>query len=214
MSRSNPVPIRKVREDALAASTFTEKGWHLIAQGDYAAAEQVLETALVFAPSDPRARSLMGWAVMRQGRYDEARELLETVLQSDTTSGIVLANLGYVYLKTGLLEKAETSLKSALQMPRDPKAILYGNFYLGLLYSLRNDLTRSRNCFEKSIAAGPSFIEAYYELGRACWESGDEAEADRMWKSGNSANRFSLWGRRCAEAMRATRAGDEPRGFS
>ncbi len=214
MSRSNPVPVRRVREDALAASTFTEKGWHLIAQGDYPAAEQVLGTALEFAPSDPRARSLMGWAVMRQGRYDEARELLEMVLDTDENSGIVLANLGYVYLRTGFLEQAEASLKFALQMPRDPKALLYGNFYLGLLYSSRNDLTRSRDCFEKSIAAGPSFIEAYYELGRACWAAGEEAEADRVWKSGNSANRFSLWGRRCAEAMRATRAGEEPRAFS
>ena len=69
--------VKPVREDHLGASTFIEKGWHLIAHGDFAAAEKILDTARELAPSDARARSLRGWAIMRQGRYDEALEILD-----------------------------------------------------------------------------------------------------------------------------------------
>ena len=63
---------RQLREDRLGASTYVEKAWNLIAQSDFTGAEKALDTALLLAPSDLRARSLMGWALMRQGKLDEA----------------------------------------------------------------------------------------------------------------------------------------------
>jgi len=214
LSQAAAGPTSQVREDHLGASTFIEKGWHLIAQGDYPAAENALGTALGLAPSDLRAKSLLGWAVMRQGKYDDAMTILNGVLSIDPANGMARANLGYVQLRLGLVREAEETLRLAVQQSRDPKAALYGNFYLGLLHSSVSDCARAQDFFAKSIALGPNFIEAYYELGRAHWVGGDEAAADRVWSEGNSANRFSLWGRRCAEAMRVVRAGLEPHGFS
>lgn len=216
MSRTAAGSGRKnhVREDHLGASTYIEKGWHLIAQGEYAGAEIALGTALDLAPSDLRAQSLVGWAIMRQGRYDEALRILEGVLAVDPGNGMARANLGYVYIKIGFVREAESTLRRAMLHPHDLKAALYGNFYLGLLRSSLGDTTGARDFFEKSIGLGPNFIEAYYELGRAYWSEGNEAEADRVWREGNSANRLSPWGRRCAEAMRLVRADQEPHGFS
>jgi len=205
---------RPVREDHLGASTYIEKGWYLIAQGDYAGAEIALRIALRLAPSDQRAQSLEGWAIMRQGRYDEALVILEAVLHHDPRNAMARANLGYVYLKKGMEQEALETLDSAMSQTHDPKAALYGNFYLGLLHSSRPAGGRAREYFEKSIALGPNFIEAYHELGRAHWNAGNTSEADRVWKAGNSANRFGLWGRRCAEAMRIACTGEEPLGFS
>ena len=59
-----------------------------------------------------------------------------------------------------------------------------------------------------------NFIEAYYELGRTFWHAGEKTEAENVWKAGNSANRFSDWGKRCAEAVRLVKAGKEPPSFS
>lgn len=75
--------VRKLlREDHLGASTFVEKGWNLIATGDFEGAEAVLVRALELAPSDDRARALLGWARMRQGMYDQAQKLFTGLLLS------------------------------------------------------------------------------------------------------------------------------------
>ena len=93
---------------------------------------------------------------------------------------------------------------------RDPKAALYGSFYLGLLYSQQRDVVEAERYFRKTLSLAPNFIEAYYELGRTFWITGEKTEAENVWKSGNGANRFSEWGKRCAEAIRLSKAGKEP----
>lgn len=206
--------VRPLREDHLGASTFIEKGWHLIAHGDFAAAEEALITALKLAPSEIRARTLLGWAVMRQGRFDEALDMLDHVLGDDPANALARACLGYVCMRKGLLREAHEHMSVAAAQMRDPKAALYGCFYLGLLYSQQRDVVEAERYFERTLSLAPNFIEAYYELGRTFWFAGDLAEAERVWKVGNSANRFSEWGKRCGEALRATSEGQAPLSFS
>ena len=214
MKITGSAAVRTLREDHLGASTFLEKGWHLIAQGDFPGAEAALGAAIDLAPTDQRAHALLGWAIMRQGRYDDAQQILERVLASDASNAMARASLGYVHLRKEMMPEAAETLHFALRQRSDPKAVLYGNFYLGLLHSAAGEVDIARKFFETSIELGPSLIEAYYELGRTWWKAGDDAEADRVWMSGNSANRFSVWGRRCAEAMRLVRAGEEPHSYS
>jgi tetratricopeptide (TPR) repeat protein len=206
--------VRPVREDHLGASTFIEKGWHLIATGDFAGAERAISSALSLAPSDARARSLLAWSIMRQGRYDEAIEILDQVLGEDATNAMARATLGYVCMRKGLLREAHEHMSRAAAQMRDPKAALYGCFYLGLLYSQQRDVVEAERCFERTLSLAPNFIEAYYELGRAFWMVGELSEAERVWKAGNAANRFNDWGKRCAEALRLTAEGQEPPSFS
>jgi len=206
--------VRPVREDHLGASTFIEKGWHFIAHGDFVAAEKALVTALQLAPSEARARTLLGWAVMRQGRFDEALDLLDQLLGEDATNALARATLGYVCMRKGLLREAHEHMNFAATQMRDPKAALYGCFYLGLLYTQQRDVAEAERYFERTLSLAPNFIEAYYELGLAYWNGGDLAEADRVWKAGNGANRFNEWGKRCAEAIRLAAEGQEPRSLS
>ena len=214
MTPARSISRRPLREDHLGASTFIEKGWNFIAQADFVAAEKVLGTALLLAPSDARARSLMGWAQMRQGKLDEALATLDSVLADDAMNGLARASLGYVCLKKGLHREAHDHLTRASRQVRDPKAALYGWFYLGLLHSDQRDIVEAENCFGKAISLAPNFVEAYYELARAYYGAGEVAQAERTWRAGQQANRFGVWGRRCAEAVRAIQSGQEPRGFS
>lgn len=206
--------VRPAREDHLGASTFIEKGWHLLAHGDFAAAERTLMTALSLAPSDSIARALHGWTQMRQGRYDEALAILDRLLGEDATNGTARAGLGYVCMRKGLLREAHEHLVRASTQMSDPKAALYGCFWLGLLYSQQRDVVQAEAYFERTLSLAPNFIEAYYEMGRTFWTAGETSEAERVWKAGNLANRFNQWGRRCADAIRLTRAGGAPPTFS
>ncbi|MDH5316614.1 MAG: tetratricopeptide repeat protein [Gemmatimonadota bacterium] len=61
-----------IRQDRLGASTFIEKGWHLISLGDHAGAIAALQRALELAPNDTQAQGLLGWAQMLGEQYDEA----------------------------------------------------------------------------------------------------------------------------------------------
>jgi tetratricopeptide (TPR) repeat protein len=206
--------VRPVREDHLGASTFLEKGWHFIAHGDFVAAEKALVTALNLAPSDARSRSLLGWSIMRQGRYDEALGILDQVLCEDATNALARASLGYVCMRKGLRREAHEHMNCAATQMRDPKAALYGCFYLGLLYSQQRDAREAERYFERTLSLAPNFIEAYYEMGRAFWITGEFAEAERVWKAGNAANRFNDWGKRCGDALRLATEGKEPPSFS
>jgi tetratricopeptide (TPR) repeat protein len=199
-----------VREDHLGASTFIEKGWHSLAVGDFAAAEKSFETALKLAPSDGQARTMLAWAMMRQGRIEESVAILDDVLGHDPMNALARATLGYVCMRKGLLPEAHEHMSRASSQMRDPKAALYGCFYLGLLYGQQRDAIEAERYFRKTLSLAPNFIEAYYELGRTFWLLGQKAHAENVWKAGNAANRFSDWGKRCAEAIRLARAGKEP----
>jgi tetratricopeptide (TPR) repeat protein len=214
MTPARSAAPRLLREDHLGASTYIEKGWNLIARGEFRDAEDALNKALLLAPSDRRALSLMGWAQMRQGLYDEALETLDRVLADDSMNGLARASLGYVCLRKGLLREAEEHLLRASRQARDPKAALYGWFYLGLLHSALRDVVEAEGCFRKCISLAPNFVEAHYELGRAYFVAGQPEHATRSWRAGHAANRFNVWGRRCAEAIRLSRAGQEPLSFS
>ena len=207
-------PVRPVKEDHLGASTFVEKGWHSIALGDFSAAEKSLETALKLAPSDPQARGLLAWAIMRQGRLDEAVAILDDILGRDPMNALARATLGYVCMRKGLLPEAHDHMSRASAQMRDAKGALYGCFYLGLLYGQQGDPVEAERYFRKTLSLAPNFIEAYYELGRTFWMIGDRTGAENVWKAGNAANRFSDWGKRCADAIRLSREGKEPPSFS
>ena len=206
--------VKPLREDHLGASTFAEKGWHYIAHGDFAAAEESLQQALRLAPSEDRTRTLLGWAIMRQGRLDEALAILDQVLGQDAMNGLARASLGYVCMRKGLLREAHEHLTRAETQVRDPKASLYACFYLGLLYSQQRDVIEAERYFRRTLSLAPNFIEVYYELGRTFWIAGELKEAENVWRGGNSANRFSAWGKRCAAAIRLARDGKEPPSFS
>lgn len=205
---SGALPRVVLREDHLGASTFVEKGWNLIAIGDFSGAEVAVLQALALAPSDVCARVLLAWALMRQGTYDEAEKLLKHLLEDDPLHAMARVNLGYVLMRKGQLIPAAELLANCSRQLRDPKAALYAQFYLGLLFSAQSDFGGAEQCFRKSIMLAPNFIEGYYELGRSQLAAAHSDEARATWKAGHAANRFNVWGKRCAEAIRLADRGE------
>jgi tetratricopeptide (TPR) repeat protein len=199
-----------VHADHIGASTFIEKGWSKISLGDYAGAEQALLKALQLSPNDPHAVSLLGWALMLQDKFDDALLNFQKVLVREPQNALARINVGYICLKKGIFGEAIEHLSRAIRLDNDKKATLYAHFYLGLVYLERDMFEDAQTFFEKTIALGPSLIEAYYELGRAFWFNGQREEAVDTWKRGFAANKFNPWGKRCAEVLQTVEAGGEP----
>ena len=198
------------RTDHLNASSHIEKGWSLISLGEHAAAEDVLQKALALVPGDTQAESLLGWAQMLQEKYDDALLNFQRVLQREPHNSLARVNVGYICLKKGIVGEAIEHLSRTIRLDNDRKATLYAHFYLGLLYFEREMYDDAENFFRKAIALGPNLVEAHYELGRARWFAGRMDAARQAWREGVAANKFSPWGKRCAEMLELVDAGGVP----
>ncbi|HEX7018818.1 MAG TPA: tetratricopeptide repeat protein [Gemmatimonadaceae bacterium] len=199
-----------VHADHIGASTFIEKGWSRISLGDHAGAEQALTKALELSPNDPQAESLLGWALMLQEKYDDALMTFQKVLIREPQNSLARVNVGYICLKKHIFGEAIEHLSRAIRLDNDKKATLYAHFYLGLVYLERDMFEDAQTFFQKTVALGPNLIEAYFELGRAYWFNGQRDEAIDTWTTGHATNKFSPWGKRCAEVLATVADGGEP----
>ncbi|HEX2218108.1 MAG TPA: tetratricopeptide repeat protein [Gemmatimonadales bacterium] len=198
-----------VQADHLGASTFIEKGWSLISLGDYAGAVQALEKALALSPGEIQAQSLLGWAQMLHEDYDDALATFSRVLMKEPANALARINVGYICLKKRIFGEAIEHLSKAIRLDNDRKATLYAHYYLGLVYLEREMYEDAQTFFRKTLALGPNLIEAYYDLGRARWFSGDKDGARVSWTEGEKANKFNPWAKRCREMLDLVAGGGE-----
>lgn len=198
-----------VHADHLGASTYIEKGWSLISLGDYPGAIQALEKALALSPAEVQAQSLLGWAQMLHEDYDEALATFSRVLMKEPTNALARINVGYICLKKGIFGEAIEHLSRAIRLDNDRKATLYAHYYLGLVYLEREMFEDAQIFFRKTLSLGPNLIEAYFELGRAQWLTGDREAAKRTWEEGHRANKFNPWAKRCGDMLDLVAAGGE-----
>jgi len=198
-----------VQADHLGASTFIEKGWSLISLGDYAGAIQALDKALTLSPGAIQAQSLLGWAQMLHEDYDDALATFSKVLMKEPANALARINVGYICLKKRIFGEAIEHLSKAIRLDNDRKATLYAHYYLGLVYLEREMFEDAQSFFRKTLALGPNLIEAYFDLGRVQWFSGDKDGACRTWAEGHKANKFNPWAKRCQEMLDLVAAGGE-----
>jgi len=210
VSSPTPVPVDVSRSAKLNASTHIERGWSLISLDQHSAAEDELLRALALVPDDTQAAALLGWALMLQGKYDDALFRFHMVLQREPAHAIARVNVGYICLKKGIYGEAIEHLTRVIRESSDRKAILYAHLYLGLLYAAREMYADAETFLGRALALGPNLIEAYCELGRVRWASGNQDGARQAWRDGAAAGKFSPWGTRCADMLRDVERGGAP----
>jgi tetratricopeptide (TPR) repeat protein len=197
------------RVDHLGASTFAEKGWARLAQGDAAGAADALSRALELTPEDRQAQAMLGWAHVERGAIDDGLLVLHGVLLREPRHPLARAAVGLACLRKGIHGEAIEHLASAARSG-DPKAALYATFWLGQGYASREMYDDAIRQFERAIELGPNLLEAHYALGHAHWAHGDAAAAVTAWTRGADANRFSPWSGRCRAAAERAARGEPP----
>jgi tetratricopeptide (TPR) repeat protein len=201
-----------VQADHLNASTYIEKGWSLISLGDYGGAIQALENALTRSPGATQALSLLGWAQMLSRQYDEALGTFSKVLMKEPANALARINVGYICLKKRIFGEAIEHLSRAIRLDNDRKATLYAHYYLGLVYLEREMYEDAETFLQKTLGLGPNLVEAWFELGRARWFTGNHDGAKQAWNDGIKANKFNPWAKRCQEMLDlAAKGGEIPR---
>ncbi|MDQ8158493.1 MAG: tetratricopeptide repeat protein [Gemmatimonadota bacterium] len=209
-AESTPVRGLSGRVDHLGASTFIEKGWSKLSLGDPAGAEVALRRALELAPMSDEAETLLGWAQMLQQQYEAATHTFGQVLARDPEHALALTNMGYISLRTGRYGEAIEHLSRAIRLDRDRKATLYAHLYLGMVYREREMYDDAATFFRRALALGPNLLESWYELGHTYWRADQRDEAIAAWRAGAEANKFSPWGKRCAEMLGQVEQGVAP----
>ena len=199
-----------IHSDHIGASTFIEKGWSLLSLGDYAGSITALNKALELSPGDAQAESLLGWAQMLKEDYDDALMTFQKVLMREPANSLARINVGYICLKKRIFGEAIEHLSKAIRMANDKKATLYAHYYLGLVYLEREMFEDADTFFRKTLELGPNLIEAYYQLGRAQWFSGDQDTAKQTWSQGFAANKFNPWGKKCRDVLATVEGGGAP----
>ena len=124
-----------------------------------------------------QAQSLLGWAQMLHEDYDDALGTFSKVLMKEPANALARINVGYICLKKRIFGEAIEHLSKAIRLDNDRKATLYAHYYLGLVYLEREMYEDAQTFFRKTLKLGPNLIEAYFELGRALWFSGQRDEA-------------------------------------
>jgi len=196
-----------MREDRLGASTFLDRGWGLIAQGDFVHAEESLRKAVELSPRDPQGPALLAWALMHQDRLEEAVEAVDLSLILQPLYPLAHVAAGYIAMRRGQVIEAIPFLTRASKMENDPKAKLYANLYLGITY-LKREMYQDASVFlRQAVSLGPNLIEGHYYLGRALYRTGRPEEAKGCWKIGSAAVKRNVWGVKCQEILDAVEAG-------
>ncbi len=206
------VPARPIpaRVDHLGASTFVEKGWSKLSLNDAVGAETAFLRALELAPGATEAQTLLSWAQMLQGRYDDAMQMLQEVLVREPHYALAHANVGYICLRKQIYGEAIEHLSAVIRADTDRRATMYAHLYLGMVYREREMYDDAEAFFRKALELGPNLLQAWYELGRTFWFAGRRAEALQAWKTGSEANKFSPWGKHCAELLGQVEQGGAP----
>ena len=194
-------PATTLRVDHLGASTYIEKGWSRLSSGDAAAAEQALRRALELAPDDSESSTLLAWSLVQQQKLSEAREIVDTLLRNKPMA-LSRAVAGFLAIEEGHVEQAIATLNDAVAASTvDRRAALYAHLYLGIALRKAKRLPAAIDMLRRALELGPNLLEAAYELGHTLMESGDESAALATWRHAASANKFSPWGKRCAEMV-------------
>jgi tetratricopeptide (TPR) repeat protein len=147
---------------------------------------------------------------MMRGDYDDALLTYQRVLVADPDDALARVNLGYICLKKGIFGEAIEHLSKAIRDESDRKAMLYGHYYLGLVYLAREMYGDAEGFLERAIELGPSMSEAHFQLGKARYLAGRVEAAIAAWEKGAAANRYGPWGKRCAKASLLADRGGAP----
>lgn len=173
--------------------TLIDQGWNDIASGKYTAAERVLEKALEKAPHNIKVMKLLGWAYMYTEKFDDALLLYQKVLNIEPGDDMARNNLGYICYKKKIFGEAIEHLSKVIKTGKDVSAILYANYYLGLVYFERNMYNDAIHFFEKALEVGPNLFEAKYYMALSFSGKGNGEKAKEIWKEMVEENPNNRW---------------------
>ena len=189
----------KLRSADVDIQTLLDSAWNNIVNGNYKEAVKVLKKARALSPNNEKVHLYLGWAFTLLGKYNEAMAAYQNVLKKDPFNQLALTNIGFINYKLGIYGEAIERLSKIIKENKDRLAVLYANFYLGIIYYEREMYFDAIEFFNKAIKAGPNLFEAYYYLGKAYMKSGNKKLGDEVWDKLLSLKTTNIWSQKIEE---------------
>jgi tetratricopeptide (TPR) repeat protein len=153
--------------------------------GEYAAAHEVLETAVTQDASDPDVRYALGEALRRLGEHSEAIRMLETVRVQHPRAPRVLISLRELYRATGRWKEAADvqalyveTLPAAAQPPERQRLVQF-RYQAALALP---DPNARLTALDAVVQSDRTFVPALVSLGDALIAQNRADEAHKLWE--------------------------------
>jgi len=196
--------LRKTEEDGEKmrfdlAETYVRKG-------AYAAAIPLLRREVIAHPKNDAVHTLYAIVLREQGLYPQAEKELKAALALAPASPRALDAIGVLYDLMRRPEEAEAAHRAALSAA--PSAAMYWN-NLGFSLYVAKKTDDAIVALERALALDPGLVVAYDNLGFAYGRRGDDAGAERCFRTaggelGSRVNMAIVYEQR-GESERASR---------
>jgi protein O-GlcNAc transferase len=169
----------QIYRQILAADSNHHDAWRLLGlaasqAGNYQAAAEYIQRALVLRPDWAEAHFNLGNAWRDQGKLDDAVGCYERALQLKPDYAEVHNNLGLVWRAHGDLDKAAACYRRTLQL-KPSFAEAHNN--LGSVLALQGKADEAAACYQRALQQRPGYAEAYNNLGNVLKAQGELDEA-------------------------------------
>jgi Flp pilus assembly protein TadD len=170
--------LRKAEEDGEKmrfelAETYVRKG-------AYAAAIPMLRREVIAHPKNDQVHTLYGIVLREQGLYPQAEKELRAALAIAPASPRALDAIGVLYDLMRRPDAAEAAHRSALAAA-PASATYWNNLGFSLYVAKKND--EAIVALERALALDPGLVVAYDNLGFAYGRRGDDAGAERCFRT-------------------------------
>ncbi len=179
------------------AERFVRQGTEHLRQGEYGAAQQQFEAALVHRGAHPTALYHLALVHLYERRVDEAEAGFQKLLALGDGVGnqlrsLALTNLGYLYEQRQQYQEAEVFLDQAVAI--DPSAPLAWS----ILGTSRRELGKkagAAEAFKRAYELAPDDSQVMSNLAVAYLDAGDRQPAVELLEKATAADRdsASLW---------------------
>ena len=147
--------------------------------GPEAAALQNLSLALEENPEDDSLRNERALAYLKLGKMNEALRDINEALRLKPNEGNYLISLSDIYLGLNQPQKTRQTLLKVLDLYPDNTNAMLKMAELNLYF---RDYEGVESYARRAMGTDPAFAQAYFILGFASKESGDTAEAIRLFQ--------------------------------
>lgn len=143
-------------------------------KGNYEAAINEFYAALAESPDDNAILNNIGLCYSKLANDEKAEEFFQKALQQDNTAVETYLNLTDLYYRNKRLADAIGLLENAATLIPDNIILLH---YLARIYieDIRYDM--AFDILNRILEISPENIDAYWDLGNLCYETGDYASA-------------------------------------
>lgn len=178
------------KSDLRLANVHIETAQSHFMNGNFVRTETEARKALELTPDDPIAHRLLALSAFKLRKMPVALQHIKLAIENDPQNGELHNDLGGFYKYQKQYSDALIEFQRALDDKafRAPAAALYN---MAETYNEMGNFSKAKEYYRKSLKIDPNQDRPYYRLGMNAQESGDDAEALKMFEEGIKINKYN-----------------------